>query len=494
MIRISRHLGSCVRLAAAVAAVALVAPARAQSGAEELRLTVGKSIVIDYPANIRQVSTSNPDVVDANPITVRELLVEGKGIGTSTLIVWNKNGARTFYTIDVEINLEPLRRLIRETLPGEDVQVHSERDSISLTGRVSNKAVADRALALATPFAKTVVNDLEINTPPVDKQILLRVKFAELDRSKERQWGVNLLSTGAGNTPASIGTAGLPITGFTTGSSTTSNSSSSTGTSSGSSTGGTATTSTGPTFSIAQAFQIFAFRPDLNIGALVQALESQNILQILSEPTLVTTNGKEASFLVGGEFPVPVIQGGSNAGAVTVQFKEFGIRLQFTPTITGNNTIKMHLMQEVSSLDYANAVTIGGFRVPATSDKRTETDIELAPGQSFVVSGLLDQRDTDSLQRIPGLSNIPILGSLFKSRDHDQQRQDLVMLVTPEITEPLKPGQAAPIPYFPRKFLEPLPQPKPTSPSSDGAKATTPAATQKSAGGRHWYMPWKSGS
>ena len=203
---------------------------------------------------------------------------------------------------------------------------------------------------------------------------------------------------------------------------------------------------------------LFAFNPKLNLGAFIQALQTENILQILAEPNLVTTNGKEAYFLVGGEFPVPVLQGGGNAGAVTIQFREFGIRLRFTPLVTGNGTIKLHLTQEVSTLDTANGVTFNGFVIPAIATRRTESDVELGEGQSFVVSGLLDNRETDSLSKLPFLSDLPILGNLFKSKIQKKKRTDLVLIVTPEVTQPLGPNDPRPEIAFPKDFLVRLSQ------------------------------------
>src|SRR5580704_11846052 len=169
----------------------------AQGGPEDVRLTVGKSIVIDYPADISRISTSNPEIVDASPVTGREVLVHGKSFGTVTLVVWSKTGQRNFYNITVEQNLEPLRKLLKDTFPGQDIHVQSSRDSLSLTGQVANKDIGDRATALATPFAKQVVNDLQVAEAPVERQILLRIKFAELDRSAANAFAVNLISTGA---------------------------------------------------------------------------------------------------------------------------------------------------------------------------------------------------------------------------------------------------------------------------------------------------------
>jgi len=200
--------------------------------------------------------------------------------------------------------------------------------------------------------------------------------------------------------------------------------------------------------SLADALNIFAFRPDLNLAVVIKALESKNVLQILAEPNLMTTNGKEASFLAGGEFPVPVLQGGGAAAAVTVQFREFGIRLKFLPIITSNGTIKMHIQQELSTIDLNNAVVFSGFTIPALATRRTETDVELGAGQSFAIAGLIDDRVTDILNKIPGLANIPILGNLFKTRSRTKNKSELVVLVTPEEILPYNPADPKPFPTF----------------------------------------------
>jgi pilus assembly protein CpaC len=443
-------------------------PALAQGGAEDLRLTIGKSVVIDFASDIRQISTSNPDIVDASPITTREILVHGKGFGAATMVVWNKAGQRSFYNINVEMNQDGLRKLIKETFPGEDIQMASSRDSLSLSGTVSSAAVAERVAAISAGFAKTVINNMTASTP-VEKQILLRVKFAELDRNAGSQYGVNLLSTGAlGGTIARTSTGMFGAPGIT---------------------------QVGPTppgglnpassFNITDALTLFAFRPDLNLGAFVKALQTRGVLQILAEPNLVASNGKEAAFLVGGEFPVPVLQGGANAASVTVQFKEFGIRLRFTPTVTTNKTIKIDLVQEVSSIDLAQGVSFNGFTIPALSTRRTQTAIELGDGQTFLVSGLIDNRDIERLSRIPGLGSIPILGALFKSKDVSKSLSELVVMVTPEITLPINPGDPKPMIDFPNEFLVPLkntgaPRMSPTP----SAGNTVPSQPANSRGGK----------
>ncbi len=420
--------------------LALAAGTCLAQSAEDLRITVGKSIVIDYPADIRQISTSNPEIVDASPVTTREILLNAKGLGSATMVVWSKSDQRMFYNVTVDLNLEPLRRILQDTYPNEKIDIHSSRDSLTLNGSVSSKDVADRVVALASTFAKTVVNNLQIPNP-VEKQILLRVKFAELDRTVAQQFGVNLISTGGLNTIGTVSTGQF---------------------NSGQVVPGRAGSPT--TITVTDALNIFAFRPDLNIGAFIKALEDNNILQILAEPNLVTTNGKEANFLVGGEFPVPILQGGGNAGAVTIQFKEFGIRLLFTPQMTANKTIKLALRQEVSTIDFANAVTLQGFLIPALSTRRADTNVELAEGQTFVVAGLMDNRETDAMSKIPVISSIPVLGALFKSKIERKSSTELVMLVTPEVTEALGPNDPKPMPYLPKEFLKRI-EPKDLAPS-----------------------------
>jgi pilus assembly protein CpaC len=304
-----------------------------------------------------------------------------------------------------------------------------------LTGVVPSQAAADRAAALVAPFAKAVVGNLRVVLPGPEKQIILRVKYAELNRSANISLGANLISTGATNTPGLISTGQFQAPSLDS----------------------IATPGSGAAaiakFTISDALNIFAFRPDLNLGMFIKALQNQGVLQILAEPNLVTTNGKEASFLVGGEFPVPVVQGGANAGAVTIMFKEYGIRLTFKPDITEHNTIRMYVKPEVSTIDLTNAVLYSGFTIPALASRRMETNIELGLGQSFLIAGLIDQRVTEQLSKIPGLANIPVLGVLFKSRSETKTATELIVMVTPEIATPVSREDLKPLPEMPRKFM-----------------------------------------
>lgn len=416
-----------------------VAWAAAVDTSQDLKLAVGKSVVIDYAADVGRISTSNPDVVDAVAVSSREVLLHAKAQGLSTIIIWSRGGQRTMYNVVVDQNLTPVRQLLQETFPNLDIHLLAARDSLSLTGSVPSQAVADRAAALVAPFAKAVVNNLRIVTAEAEKQVVLRVKFAELNRNATSQFGVNLLATGFLNT----------IGGITTGQFSPPQPTQLKGVIPGSATGATSE------FDISDALNIFAFRPDLNLAGFVKALQSQGVLQILAEPNLVTTNGKEASFLVGGEFPVPIVQGGANAGAVTIMFKEFGIRLTFKPEISQHDTVKMYVKPEVSTIDLANSVTLQGFLIPALATRRMETNIELGMGQSFIIAGLVDDRVTESLSKVPGLANIPILGALFKSKSENRTKTELIVMVTPEVTTPVSAADVKPL-NLPKTMLPPL--------------------------------------
>lgn len=422
----SRRLAAGAALWIAAAAVLVPVAAHAQS-AEELRLTVGKSVVIDYPEDIRQISTTDPAILDASPITTREILLNAKGIGSATMVVWSANNQRMFYNITVELNTEALKRILRDTFPGEPIEIRTSGESLSLNGMVSSKDVADRAAALAGVTAKTVVNNLSV-TEKVAKQVLLHVKFAELDRLKAAEYGINFESSGAFNFLGVL----------------------SAGTISGPNLAGTIR--------------------NLNLSSSIKALQNNNILQVLAEPTLVATDGKEGEFLVGGEVPVPVLQGGNNSQGVTVQYREFGIKLRYTPQITSNKTIKLALYQEVSALDYTNATTLNNFVIPALSSRKTTTNVELGEGETFVVSGLLDNRDREIETRIPGISSLPIIGAMFKNRATRKESTELIIIVTPEITMPLGPGDAKPMPIFPNEFMKRLTM-EDIQPKGPGSKA-----------------------
>jgi pilus assembly protein CpaC len=201
--------------------------------------------------------------------------------------------------------------------------------------------------------------------------------------------------------------------------------------------------------SLSDALNILLLRRDLNLAATIKALQAKSLLEVLAEPNVLAINGKQASFVAGGEFPFPTLQGGgSGLGAVTIQFREFGIRLQFLPTVTPRGTIRLQVMPEVSSLDFAHGLTFQGFNIPALATRRIQTEIELESGQSFAIAGLLDNRLTETLAKVPGLANLPLLGKLFTTKSWQRQNGELLVLVTPELVRPIPADQPLPNVHF----------------------------------------------
>ncbi|PYU95637.1 MAG: type II and III secretion system protein [Acidobacteria bacterium] len=442
-------------LTTAVVTLGVVLTTGAASGAAQqaaapetqtLHVLAGKSVLINLETRVRRVMVSNPLAIDATATSPTQVVVTAKAPGTSSLILWDQAGQSKMLDVLVDVDVSTLRDAIQQAYPGEPVQVQAEEGRVLLSGTVSDPRVSEDLVKMAAVFSKEVINSTIPAPPRHERQILLEVKFAEVDRTKLEQFGFNLFSTGTLNTPGSIttqqfsaptnqasqlaGTFGQKVgTGSTT---------SSTGTSTLSTTAATSVA-----FTVNDLLNIFLFRPDLNLGATIRDLQTKNILEILAEPNLMAISGKPARFLAGGEFPFPVVQGGTNFSAVTIQFRPFGVRLEFTGYIADNNVVRLQVIPEVSTLDFTNSLTISGFTVPAISTRRAETEIELKDGQGFGIAGLLDHRTTVQLNKIPGISDIPVLGQLFRSRSVNRSNQELMVLVTPRIVDPVK---AAPPP------------------------------------------------
>ncbi|MGP8245225.1 MAG: type II and III secretion system protein family protein, partial [Bryobacteraceae bacterium] len=357
-----------------------------------------------------------------------EVLINGKAPGETSLIIWQEGGTRLVYDLLVRMSplkLEAVRAQIARDFPADDISVTYDNDTAFVRGTVKDVAAADRVLGIAATLGKTV-NLLRVKVPAEEPQILLKVRFADVDRSTSNSLGMQLAS-GAFNQSTQIGTGQYTGIGV----------------------------DQSGTFSLTDALNVFLFRKDLNLGLAIEALEAKNLLEILAEPNLLTISGQKASFLSGGQFPVPVVQGSSSIGTVTIMYKDYGIRLDFLPVVTPRGTIRMHIAPEVSSLDYSNAVTLSGFTIPALSTRHVETDVELEDGQSFVIAGLIDNSFTENLSKIPGLSNIPLLGKLFQSVSRSKSAEELLVLVTPTIVRPLPAGAPLPDLERPKPFLPP---------------------------------------
>ncbi len=406
-------------------------PAAAQAEGQALHVFVGKSVVINLQSPVTRILSSNPAVIDTLATSPTQIVVEGKSAGASSLILWDATGHSQMLDVTVDVNIAHLRTALEQTYPAEQINIQSDGAHLILTGTVSDSKIADDIGKMSAAYSPGVVNSLTV-APVHEQQVLLEVKFAEVDRTKLQQLGFNFLS-GAGNTLSAINTQQFaPPT----------------------ATASVTPTATAGTLNLTDMLNIFAVRPDLNLAATIRDLEGKSVLQILAEPNLLALNGQKASFLAGGEFPVPVVQGGQSVGVVTIQFRPFGVRLEFTAFVGKDKVIRLHVAPEVSTLDFSNAAIISGFTVPALSTRRAETEIELKDGQSFGIAGLLDNRAQAQMSKIPGISDIPILGMLFRSHTISRSNSELVVLVTPRVVDPVRLNNPPPVPPAnPIKFL-----------------------------------------
>ena len=423
-----------------------------------LRVMVGKSVLINTSDRLRRVSVTDPAVADALVVTPKQILVHGRAPGEVSLIIWDEQERSRSFDLRVDVDVTAASEEIKELFPKQPIAVSASRSAIVLSGHVNSKEDAERASLIAAAYSKNVVNVLTFG-PAGTQEILLEVKFAEIDRTAITQLGMNILSTGGANTVGAIGTGQFgALTGAKVGSIPQSAASSG-GTVSGNNviSGAIGNTLFGSpaSFGTNSLLNIFLFRQDLNLGVLIQALQQQNVLQILAEPDLIAVDGKESSFLAGGEFPFPIVNGVGGTQTITIQFKEFGIRLKFLPTVMSNGYIHLRVAPEVSELDFTNALSIQGTVIPALSTRRAETEFELQDGQSFVIAGLLDNRVQSIVSKVPGLGDIPILGNLFRSKSLEKDKTELMVLVTAHRVSPTT--QASPLPPFPQKFMEKLP-------------------------------------
>jgi pilus assembly protein CpaC len=435
-----------------------------QDEANELSVAVGKTVLVDTALPIKRVALGLGEIAEVHATSPTEVMVSGKAPGETSLIIWDAKGGRQFFNVTVrqssaisDDNLEGIRRELRLELPGQTVKLTVENGTIFMRGTVKDLNASERAIKIVSTGGK-VVNLLDVAVPPSQPQILLKVRFESVDRTKELQAGINLFSSGFGNVISGLSTGQFspPTIGLPS--------------------GGSATT-----VSLSNQLNLFAFLPGLNVGATLESLESHSIAQILAQPNIVAANGKEASFLAGGQFPYPVVQGAGvgGVGAVTIQFQEFGVRLNFIPTITPRGTIRLQVAPEVSTLDFTNGVEIGGFDVPGLDVRKVNTEVELADGQSFAIGGLLNNTDNETYFKIPFLGDIPIIGKFFQSMQKTKVNTELIVIVTPEIVAPIEAGAALPEVKFPKKFLPPnsgIPMNNPDAKTAANTPAPAPQA------------------
>jgi pilus assembly protein CpaC len=338
------------------------------------------------------------------------------------MVLWDESGRDSLYSVFADLDPAALRASLTDAFPGSSIHAAASEGRIYLTGSVASQADSDAAAKMASAYTKDVVSSLQI-VPIHGKQVQLKLRIVEVDRTKLEQFGINFF---AGGRTA----VGATTQQFSSG-----------------------TASSGSSITVGDPMNIFLYNAKLNVGLTVQDLAQRQVLQVLAEPTLTTLSGLPAEFLSGGEFPFPVVQGGTgSATAITIQFRPYGVKVAFTPTVNPDGSIRLKLSPEVSTLDYTNAVTIASFIIPALSTRRAETEVEIQNGQSFVVSGLLDHRTTEIMSKVPGIASVPILGELFRSKNFNHSVIELVIIVTATVVDPLA---AAPTPPDEPKFALP---------------------------------------
>jgi len=483
------RLGACVLLAAATAGVAfaqetgaatasivdaatgtnaIASVGRTGANAKMLHVTLGHSIFINTRMRLKRVYVADPGVLTSATLTPNQIVVTAMNPGLSSLTLLDETGQAQSYVVSSDIDLDGLRSAMAEQMKGYNIAIEGAGGRVTLTGTVPTQALADSASKLAGLYAKDVANALVV-APEHPKQVRLQVRILEVDRNKALQLGINLFNPG-GNTNwlAQTTTGQFQSTMKETAS------------------------AAENTLEFSNPMNFMLYSAKLNLGATIQDLQTKQVLQILAEPTITTISGEKANFLSGGEFPFPVVQpsGSSNsAPVVTIQFRPFGVKVEFTPLVNPDGTVRLKVAPEVSALDYTNAVTVSGFSIPALSTRRAETEVELRSNQSFAISGLIDQRTTDMMSKNPGAANIPILGYLFKSKNVNHSTTELVIIVTPTVVDPITETAAPsqpdlPIPTLDRKGfddslgkrLNPKPIPPPINPEYPPLGGPTPPA------------------
>lgn len=401
---------------------------------ETLHLLVGHSTVLRGISPLKRIFIGNPGVLSSFTAGPSEVVLTAKAAGISSLVIWDTEGQSRLYNVSVDLDPDAIRRALREAFPGTTtVDVDGTEGRVYLRGTVPSQAVADAMGKLATPFSKDVINSLTI-VPVHGRQVELKLRIIEVDRSKSEQYGLNF-SQPSGRTPFNITTGQFPSTVSTT----------------------LPTATTPGSYSVTDMLNLFLYSSDINVAATIRALEQKQVLEILAEPTLTAMSGQDAKFLAGGEFPFPVVQPGGNGSTptISISFRPYGVKVDFTPTVNPDGTIRLKVAPEVSSLDYSNAVSISGFTVPAISTRRADTEVEIRSGQTFALGGLLDHRTTEIMSQIPGISKIPLFGKLFVSKQYSHSVAELVVMVTARVVDPLTDTVEPQEPVAPLPHLDP---------------------------------------
>jgi pilus assembly protein CpaC len=402
-------------------------PATAAPAFPQVHIATGGSTVLTTEFAIRRIAVTNAAVANATVVEPMEILLDGKSPGTVSLIIWGENGRRVQYDVIVNPPPSELQQQIRALFPDEQIHVAVSADAIVLAGRPSTNEVSLRIAEIAAKSSakSQVINLMQQTGAAASQQVMLQVRLAEVDQRAMTEVGASLFTSPAGfhDWVGRTTTQQFAAPDFDT---------------------------KDNELTFTDFLNLFVLNTKYDLGIAIKALQARGYFQSLAEPTLIAYNGQEASFLAGGEIPVPISQG--ITGAVSVTYKEFGIRLTFRPEIAGD-VIRLRVRPEVSSLDFANGITLAGFRIPALTTRRAETEVELRDGQTFAIGGLMNNVSQEDGSKIPLLGDVPILGALFRSRAERKERTELIVLITPRLVRPLNPNEVPPVPTRPERFL-----------------------------------------
>lgn len=394
---------------------------------QTIHLVVGHSRLLTSNTALNRIYVGDPTALHTFTSGKDEVLITAKSPGVSSLVLWDAKGTHSMQTVSCDIDAAALSTALSEAFPQSGVRVQVSQAKLTLSGSVPSSGAVEAAGKLAASYSKDVVNNLQI-APPHDKQVELKLRIVEVDRTKLEQFGLNFFSNG--NNLTGITTQQFGSTQYTP---------------------NPGTKLDTITF---DPLNLLFSSASSNAGVAIRDLEQKDVLQVLAEPTLTTVSGQPARFLSGGEFPFPVVQGGTaNSTAITIQFRPYGVKVDFTPIVNADNSIHLKVSPEVSTLDYSNAVSISGFTIPALSTRRADTEIEIRNGESFAVSGLLDHRTTENLSKLPGIGDVPILGQFFRSKNLNHSVVELVVVVTARIVDPLHAPEPVREPAMPIKNL-----------------------------------------
>lgn len=402
---------------------------------ENVSVYLGQSVIVNAPWQVERVAITDPDTADVQVLTPTQALVIGKKLGVTDMILWSADNQVWHARVNVMVDLSFVETELKRAFPDCDLSVMQAQDVAIVSGQIRK---SDQAAQLKSTLDSFNVKYVDRTSLAGVQQVAIKVRVAEVSRQAIRTLGLNAVHTGSSFFGGlTVGPdAGGPLNPI------------SIGTSAGAPAAGNLPFSFVEDMGVASGITMFGGFPGSDLELFLQALAENQYLRVLAEPTLVSLSGEEATFLAGGEFPVPIVQGSAAGGGttITIEYKEFGVRLRFVPQVLGDGMIRLRVEPEVSDLSDLGAVEIQGFRIPTVLTRRASTTMEMASGQSFGMAGLLNQSTNARNSRVPVLGDLPILGPLFRSVRYSKGETELMVLVTTSLVEPSSKVRSTPLP------------------------------------------------